>query len=141
VAGDVGNSGRGGITGINITPLVDIMLVLLIIFMVTASVQSSKAVPVQVPKASTGVAGPSEAIQLAIDEGGTMRLDGNVVDPGSALRMMTEAARRDSATQVLISADEALDYGRVVEVLDLVRTAGVGKYALRIRAGAGEATP
>lgn len=132
---DVGGSSRG-VTGINITPLVDIMLVLLIIFMVTASVQSSKAVPVQVPKASTGVGGPSTAIQLSIEKSGAMRMDGNLVDPQNALRMLTDAAKRDTSVQVLIAADYALEYARVVELLDLVRQAGVGKYALKIQAAA-----
>ncbi len=135
MAGDVGGrKGRGGVVAINIIPLVDIMLVLLIIFMVTAAVQTAKNVPVQVPKASTGAAGVSTAINLSVDKSGILRLDGAVVDAMAAQRMLRESIRRDSTTQVLLSADEALNYSRVVEVLDLIRAAGVGRYALKVRA-------
>ena len=77
MAGDVGGKSRkgGGIVAINIIPLVDIMLVLLIIFMVTATVQSAKNVPVQMPKAASGVGGPSTAIQLSVDRMGVMIRD------------------------------------------------------------------
>lgn len=135
MAGDVGGTRRGGgIVAINIVPLVDIMLVLLIIFMVTAVVQNSKNVPVQVPKAATGMSGSSAPITLALDKSGTLRLDGRVVDGTSAQRMLRENIRRDSTVQVLLSADEALNYARVVEALDLIRSAGVGRYALKVRA-------
>lgn len=135
MAGDVGGTRKGGgIVAINIVPLVDIMLVLLIIFMVTAVVQNSKNVPVQVPKAATGMSGSSAPITLALDKSGTLRLDGRVVDGASAQRMLRENIRRDSTVQVLLSADEALNYARVVEALDLIRSAGVGRYALKVRA-------
>jgi biopolymer transport protein ExbD len=137
MAGDVGTARKGkGLVAINVIPLVDIMLVLLIIFMVTAAVQSAKNVPVQVPKASTGVAGTSTAINLSIEKSGILRLDGKVVDAEAAQRMLRESLRQDTTTQVLLSADEAVNYARVVEVLDLIRAAGVGKYALKVRAAA-----
>jgi biopolymer transport protein ExbD len=135
MAGDLGGGKKGkGVVAINVIPLVDIMLVLLIIFMVTAAVQTAKNVPVQVPKASTGAAGASTAINLSVEKSGILRLDGSVVDAAAAQRMLRESIRRDSTTQVLLSADEALNYARVVEVLDLIRAAGVGKYALKVRA-------
>lgn len=135
MAGDVGSGkGKKGIVAINVIPLVDIMLVLLIIFMVTAAVQTAKNVPVQVPKASTGVSGASTAINLSVEKSGILRLDGKVVDAAAAQRMLRESIRRDSTTQVLLNADEALNYSRVVEVLDLIRAAGVGRYALKVRA-------
>jgi biopolymer transport protein ExbD len=137
MAGDVGAARKGkGLVAINVIPLVDIMLVLLIIFMVTAAVQTAKNVPVQVPKASTGAAGASTAINLSVEKSGILRLDGKVVDAAAATRMLRESIRRDTTTQVLLSADEAVEYSRVVEVLDLIRTAGVGKYALKVRAAA-----
>ena len=137
MAGDVGSARKGkGMVAINVIPLVDIMLVLLIIFMVTAAVQTAKNVPVQVPKASTGAAGSSTAINLSVEKSGILRLDGKVVDAAAATRMLRESIRRDTTTQVLLSADEAVEYSRVVEVLDLIRTAGVGKYALKVRAAA-----
>jgi biopolymer transport protein ExbD len=140
MAGDVGAGKGKGLVAINVIPLVDIMLVLLIIFMVTAVVQSVKNVPVQMPKAATGVGGPSTAIQLSLDRSGILHLDGQVVDRANAQRMLRESMRRDSTVQVLISADEALNYSRVVEVLDLIRLAGVGRYALKVRAVSAEGT-
>jgi biopolymer transport protein ExbD len=140
MAGDVGAGKGKGLVAINVIPLVDIMLVLLIIFMVTAVVQSVKNVPVQMPKAATGVGGPSTAIQLSLDRSGILHLDGQVVNRANAQRMLRESMRRDSTVQVLISADEALNYSRVVEVLDLIRLAGVGRYALKVRAVSAEGT-
>jgi biopolymer transport protein ExbD len=140
MAGDVGAGKGKGLVAINVIPLVDIMLVLLIIFMVTAVVQSVKNVPVQMPKAATGVGGPSTAIQLSLDRSGILHLDGQVVDRANAQRMLRESMRRDSTVQVLISADEALNYSLVVEVLDLIRLAGVGRYALKVRAVSAEGT-
>lgn len=134
MAGDVGRNKGKGVVAINVIPLVDIMLVLLIIFMVTAAVQTAKSVPVQVPKASTGAAGVSTAINLSVEKSGILRLDGAVVDAAAAQRMLREHIRRDSTTQVLLSADEGLNYSRVVEALDLIRSAGVGRYALKVRA-------
>ena len=127
MAGEVGGKKGKGVVAINIIPLVDVMLVL-------AAVQTAKNIPVQVPKASTGAAGVSTAINLSVEKSGILRLDGAVVDAAAAQRMLRENIRRDSTTQVLLSADEALNYSRVVEVLDLIRAAGVGRYALKVRA-------
>jgi len=138
MAGDVGGGRGKGVTGINIVPLVDIMLVLLVIFMVTATVQSAKSIPVQVPKASSGASGASTAIDLALDASGTLHLDGHLVDKNAAQRLLRDAMRKDSTTQVLISADDRLGYGKVVWILDMVRVAGVGRYALKVQsAGTG----
>ena len=135
MAGDVSQGVRGGgIAAINIVPLVDIMLVLLIIFMVTATVQSAKSIPIQIPKASTGAGGASTAIELSLDKAGSLHLDGKLVDASAATRLLRESSRRDSTTQVLISADDAVGYSEVVRVLDLVRQCGIGRYALKVRA-------
>jgi biopolymer transport protein ExbD len=140
MAGNISSNEDEGVTGINIIPLVDIMLVLLIIFMVTATVQSAKSIPVQVPKASTGAGGASTAIDLSLDKAGSLHLDGRLVDYPAAQRLLRESVRRDSTIQVLISADDALGYSKVVWVLDMVRASGIGRYALKVKAAGTQGT-
>jgi|SRR5215217_3766151 len=124
-----GTQPRGGlIEGINVTPLVDIMLVLLIIFMVTARLVDSPAVPLDLPKASQ-----SEDVQtvfaVSITAAGQLLVNGEGI---------TEAALRDSARQALvkdpelravIQADGAVPHRQVIAVLDQLKEAGLTKVA------------
>ena len=120
------------VTQINVVPLVDIMLVLLIIFMLTASFISTPTLPVNVPKAlsSNPVAPPSQALVL--------NLQGEIFYRGqkTGRETLAEKLREDSALnpnlRIVLSADAAVPHGRVVELLDLVRQAGVSKIALGV---------
>jgi biopolymer transport protein ExbD len=117
---------------INVTPLVDIFLVLLIIFMIASSLLDHKEIPLNLPKAAAAGSDAPKASGLALDRDRTLYLDGVAMDSLEVSRRLREAAVRDSAHQVLISADEELPYRDVVGVIDMIRTAGVAKYALKV---------
>jgi biopolymer transport protein ExbD len=124
------NDDQNLVTGINVTPLVDIMLVLLIIFMVTASFVSEAGLQVSLPKAQTTEASSTASlvIQLAVD--GKIALMDEAMDLNGLRAVLEREVRLNPAVRVTLRADRRLDYGRVVEALDIVKQAGVKKVAL-----------
>ncbi|MDB5049703.1 MAG: Biopolymer transport protein ExbD/TolR [Fibrobacteres bacterium] len=123
-------------TAINITPLVDIFLVLLIIFMITSSVVDQKQIPVNLPKAAHAGTEAPKASGLVVDRDRHLFLDGELRDSAQICVLLKQAVAVDEEHQVLIGADEDLPYREVVGVIDMIRGAGVRKYALKVsRAG------
>ena len=120
------------ISSINITPLVDIFLVLLIIFMITSSVIDQREIALQVPKAANAGQQAPKASGLVVDKEGNTYLDGQKLDTASIAAVLRAAVARDPDHQVLIGADRDLKYQYVVDVIDLVRGAGITKYALKV---------
>ncbi len=120
------------ITQINVVPLVDIMLVLLIIFMLTASFISSPSVPVNVPKALTSNPTAPASQSLVLNIRGEIFFQGKRTDQENLKKMLREAAALNPDLRVVLSADAAVTHGKVVELLDLVRQAGVTKIALGV---------
>jgi biopolymer transport protein ExbD len=121
-----------GIVSINITPLVDVFLVLLILVMITSSLLDHREIPVSVPKAANAGDEAPQASGLTMDLQKRIYLDGQETDSaalGTALRVKVAA---DSTHQVLIAADRGLLYEDVTRLLDWVRGAGVHKYALKV---------
>ena len=120
------------ISTINITPLVDIFLVLLIIFMITSSVIDQREIALQVPKAANAGQQAPKASGLVVDKDGNTYLDGQKLDTASIAAVLRGAVARDPEHQVLIGADRELQYQKVVDIIDLVRGAGITKYALKV---------
>src|SRR5215470_255651 len=119
---------------INITPLTDIFLVLLIIFMVTSSVMATDGaragVRVNLPKGATKeISASGKDVTVAITTDGKMVVDGKEVAPDSLRRLFEEAKARDPETQVVVQADEATHHGRVVSVMELAKAAGLRRLA------------
>lgn len=125
-------SGRDGITSINITPLVDVFLVLLILVMITSSLLDHREIPVSVPKAAQAGEKAPAASGLAMDFEKRVFLDGQETDSAGVAGALRDKVAVDSAHQVLIAADGRLLYEDVVRLLDWVRSAGVRKYALKV---------
>ena len=136
MAGDVG-SPRRPIAAINMTPLVDIMLVLLIIFLLVTQAVDSAAVPVKLPVAANAQSSAPQAILVGLDVTGNLRVDGRPFDRPGLRRFLSSKTRTDTTLQVVLAADERLSYARVMEILDDVRGAGVRRYALKVRSGTG----
>ncbi len=127
MAGPVGPEGEGGglIAGINVTPLVDVTLVLLIIFIVTARIIVTPAVPLDLPRAAT-----SEAVQVVLSvivpAVGPSLVDGKAApDDGTLLAAARAAVARDKEVRAVINADGGATHRRVLHVLDLLRQGGV----------------
>ena len=115
------------ITGINVTPLVDIMLVLLLIFMITAHLDQPGALGVNLPRASTATEAPVSSLNIVIAKDGTLKLDGK---PTTLTAIYERATKGNEDTQAVVSADQGVTYDKVVGVVDAVRRGGVHKLAL-----------
>jgi biopolymer transport protein TolR len=128
---------RGVVSDINVTPMADIMIVLLIIFMVT--LPKFTASPVPLPDARFARDAPKEAIPLVVTAGGA-QIGKDAPMDADTLRTYLEARVQTSRTvvAVLIQADRDLDYGPVARVLQACRTAGVEEIGLATRPRAGE---
>ena len=119
------------ISDINVTPFVDIVLVLLIIFMVTATYIVSRAIPVDLPKASSGE-DVTTTLSLTLTKQGDLYLDGHKVNEDEVKRAIASARRGNRETRAVIAADKEVTHGRVVHVIDLVRREGVSRFAINI---------
>ncbi len=116
---------------INVTPMVDVMLVLLIIFMVTAPLLVA-GVPVDLPDSKAGALDQEvEPVQISIDAAGALTI-GNEAVPDAELpaRLAAIAARPGEEPRIFLRADRGLDYGRVMGVMGEVNRAGLRKVAL-----------
>lgn len=127
-----GSQARQGemISGINVTPLVDVVLVLLIVLMVTASYTVSKALPMDLPKASTGES-ENHPMAISVDDQGKLFLDGSSISKGD-LQMAVRDRKAQGDVSALIAADGMTQHRSVVGVIDLLRVEGVTKFAINV---------
>jgi biopolymer transport protein ExbD len=120
------------ITGINVTPLVDITLVLLIIFMVTAKIIVSQSVPLDLPKAASGT-DVQTVFSIIMAANGSAQVDSKPIPNDDALfAIAREAHAKNAELRAVIKADAAVPHGRVIHVLDLLKQAGVSKIAFGV---------
>jgi biopolymer transport protein ExbD/biopolymer transport protein TolR len=120
-------SGPTPMSDINMTPLIDVMLVLLVIFMITAPLMSS-SLKLDLPRAEGGT--PNEApqfISVALDPQGQLFFGEEALDPAAFALRVVEAARRNPKTEVQLRADKGVPYGRVAEVIGVVQKAGLNR--------------
>jgi biopolymer transport protein ExbD len=123
---------------INITPLTDVFLVLLIIFMVTSSVIANTGKNVKLPEAQQASATPPKAVNVTISTDGTIQVDGAAVRR-DALRAALEAAlAKTEEKQVILRGDKDIVYGEAVYVLDQAQLAGAEGFALATSKKRGE---
>ena len=131
-------SGRGSrrapMADINVTPLVDVMLVLLIIFMVTAPLLLA-GVPVDLPESSAGALDQDKKpVQLSIDKAGSVFIDDREVQmaalPEQLAQIAAKSGKGKDGPQIFLRADKALDYGRVMAVMGALNHAGLNRVAL-----------
>ena len=122
------------ITDINVTPLVDIVLVLLIIFMVTTSYIVNPSIKVDLPKAATGSDQVKTTLGLTLTKEGGLYLNGDKSDDAGVQRYIATELPRNPDLQAVIAADKVVPHGSVVHVIDLVKRAGVRKFAINVEA-------
>lgn len=123
---------RGIVTDINVTPLVDIMLVLLIIFMLTAHLIAKQAIEVELPRASQSTTLPPTTVTVTLTRDGTVYLNGVQVTADQLRSQVQEAVTKDPKTQAIIVGDKAVSHGRVVWVLDTIKSLGITSFAIQI---------
>jgi len=123
---------RGIIAEINVTPLVDIMLVLLIIFMLTAHLLAKQEIEVELPRAANSTTLKPTTVAVTLTSDGKLYLNDKPVTADALRNEIAAAVAKDSKLQVVISGDKAVSHGRVVWVLDLVKSLGVTSFAIQI---------
>jgi biopolymer transport protein ExbD len=125
----------GEITGINVTPLVDVMLVLLIVFMVTSTYIVQQSIQVQLPKADTGENTPKvKNLAFVVDKSGALFLDGKPIQlEDIAQRVQAErSVDANVQLQALVAADKETPHGFVVGLIDAVRRQGITDLAINV---------
>ena len=121
------------ISGINVTPLVDVVLVLLVVLMVTATYLASRTIPVDLPKGATGEP-TGVTLAITVDRDGRTFLDGEAASE-SVLRAKIKSARAaDPELRAVIAADRESRHKSVVTVIDLLRQEHVNRFAINVEA-------
>ena len=121
------------ISAINVTPLVDIMLVLLIIFMLVSSFVDFTAIEVDLPHAATGEEMKKETVSIVISKQGDYYLSGEKMDSFSVLAETLERKKAENIDiQVILSADRKVYHEQVVRVIDTLRKMDIFKFAINI---------
>lgn len=120
------------IADINVVPLVDIILVVLIIFMVTAPMFMKPSINVNLPKAASGEKTAPSKLNISLTADGKINLNGQFVDAETVKIKATEELSKNPDVQAIISADKDVPHGQVVGILDIVKTVGVKKFAISI---------
>jgi biopolymer transport protein ExbD len=124
------------ITDINVTPLVDITLVLLIIFMVTTSYIVNPSIKVDLPKAVSGSDQVRTTLALTLTKDGQLYLNGEPSSEDRVAKQIATELPRNPDLQAIIAADKVVPHGAVVHIIDFVKRAGVRKFAINVDSAA-----
>jgi biopolymer transport protein ExbD len=125
---------RGGtIAGINVTPLVDVVLVLLIILMVSSTYIVAQTLKVQLPKARSTDGTADKPHTVAVLKTGALTWDEAPATEDQVVKNMKDAVSADPEFSLVVSADRETQHGKVVHVLDIAKLAGVTKFAINVQ--------
>jgi biopolymer transport protein ExbD len=122
----------GPVSEINVTPFVDVVLVLLVIFMVTAPALLKDRLGIQLPKTQTSDGKAPESLGIAVTRQGQILVAGVPMSDGEIQAAVTKALSAAPGLQGLISADQDARHGDVVRAIDLIKGAGLARFALQI---------
>lgn len=127
------SSSDESITGINVTPLVDVVLVLLVVLMVTATYLASRAIPVDLPSGKTGEA-TAAPLTVSLTKAGSLYVDGVPYSEAQLREKLRVARSADPELRAVIAADGAVPHRRVIGVIDLLRQERVERFAINVDA-------
>lgn len=131
MAASVRSDDEGMFSQINVTPLVDIMLVLLIVFMVTARLIVSQTLPMDLPRAATG--GEQQIVfAVAMNAAGETSVESRAAAGGELLALARAAKAKNPELRAVIQADSGATHGKVVRLMDLLKQAGIAKIAFGV---------
>ncbi len=119
---------------LDVTPLIDVVFLLLIFFMVTTTFASRSGIGVKLPEAQAKERPPAHVVELTLTAKGELFLDKTRLAPGGLAAALAEAARAHPGEVVVIRADAAVPHGRVVKAMDAARSAGFRRLAIATRA-------
>ncbi len=125
-------SRNGLISGINITPLTDVVLVLLVIFMIATPLLIRSEIKVNLPRTATAEAAPQRTLVITIDPAGGLYVDGARVALADLASNLKAALARRPGSPVIIMGDRDVRYDLVVRVLEIARSSGVNKLSLAV---------
>jgi biopolymer transport protein ExbD len=136
MAGTLGGGGgrRGIVSGINVTPLVDVCLVLLIILMVSSTYIVAQSLKIQLPKSHTTDGTAEKPATVTLLKSGGLRWNDHEASEDEVTRELKKAVDADPETNLVVSADKEVQHGRVVHLLDIAKLAGVTKFAINVQA-------
>jgi biopolymer transport protein ExbD len=132
---------EGLLATINIIPFVDIVLVLLIIFMLTSIAIVRASMVVNLPKAATGGARVESTVNIVCNKDGTLMLNGARSTVGEIGAFVKRESAANPKLQAVIAADKGVEYGKVVDLIDLVKRNGVSAFALDVERELAASTP
>lgn len=134
MAGTTASSGRsrGGIVGINVTPMVDVVLVLLVIMMVSATYIVSQSLKVELPKTATSDESTPVVVAVTITKDGSYFFDQQPISEADLPAKLRDAHAGKDDLSLVITADESATHGKVVRVIDLAKVEGISKFAINV---------
>jgi len=132
--GGGGRGRRGIIVGINVTPMVDVVLVLLVIMMVSATYIVSQSLKVELPKAASASEAVASVAAVTIAKGAKIYFNQEPVDEPGLVKKLREAAAQNPDVSLIVSADKDVTHGQVVHAIDLAKLEGITKFAINVEA-------
>lgn len=131
MAGTLGGSGGSKmISGINVTPMVDVVLVLLVIMMVSATYIVSQSLKVELPKAASADDSAVSIAAVTVMPDGKLYFNQEPVDEPGLIEKFKEAAKANEDVSLIVTADKEAKHGAVVHVIDLAKLEGITKFAI-----------
>ena len=128
------------LASINVVPFVDIVLVLLIIFMLTSAAIAKASIKVDLPRAANAGAKVDSTLNFVLKADGTLEVDGAPMARADAAALVRAKKKADPKVQAVISGDKTVDYGLVIDLIDLVKDNGVTAFALDVERKPGDST-
>ena len=130
--GAKGGDDDGLMTDINVTPLVDIMLCLLVIFMVTTTYVQADSIKVDLPKAASGETTTPSTLAILYNRDHQLFLNGKQTTEAELRQTVKAEVEKSKDTQAIIGADKSVTHGEVMHLIDVVKLEGITKFALNI---------
>jgi biopolymer transport protein ExbD len=130
--GGFGGSDDDSFSSINVTPLVDVVLVLLVIFLMTAPVIYQSAIKVQLPKAHSGDSSQKSPLTFSITQSGDLLWNKDKVTWEGLGKKLSELGPKASDETAMINADQSTPHGTVIKLMDALRQAGLTRFALSV---------
>jgi biopolymer transport protein ExbD len=128
-----GGNRRGAIVGINVTPMVDVVLVLLVVMMVSATYIVSQSLKVELPKTATSDEAVNTIAAVTITKEGAFYFNQDPVSESELVQRIRDSVAATPDVSLVVSADGEALHGRVVHVIDLAKTEGVTKFAIQVQ--------
>ena len=119
------------LAAINVTPFVDVTLVLLVIFMITAPALVQRSIQVKLPQSKTAQDATTSPLQVAINRAGQIYVNGNLMDTDQLESKARELIASKPDTQAIIGADRETRHEDLIKVIDAIRAAGISRFALQ----------